>query len=69
MGTEAPPAFQRLQSQVDEWVDRQLPSNYPQLPWPKADDTKVIREAIHGYQVLEPWEYLILDASQVARNT
>ncbi len=67
MGTEAPPAFQRLQSQVDEWVDRQLPSNYPQLPWPKADDTKVIREAIHGYQVLEPWEYLILDTPIVQR--
>jgi uncharacterized protein len=59
--------FVHLKSIVDEWVDEQLPSSYPSCPLSEYKDGKIIREPIHGYQVLQPHEYIILDTPIVQR--
>ena len=65
MDSEA--AFAQLKGEVDAWVAQVLPDSYPKLPLPSKDDTKVIREAVTGYQVLYPHEYIILDCPLLQR--
>lgn len=60
-------AFAQLQSEVDAWVASIVPADYPKAPMPDKDETKVIREAVTGYQVLKPHEYLVLDSPPLQR--
>lgn len=60
-------AFAQLKGEVDVWVAQVLPADYLKLPLPSQDDTKVIREAVTGYQVLQPHEYIILDCPLMQR--
>lgn len=60
-------AFAQLKGEVDEWVARIMPDDYPKTPMPGKDETKVIREAVLGYQVLQPHEYLVLDSPPLQR--
>lgn len=57
----------RLRQEVDVWVERTLPQDYPPQPWPDKSSKKVIREAVSGYQVLAPHEYVIIDSPIVQR--
>lgn len=57
-------AFDQLKNQTDAWVASLVPDNYLarlRLRMPKDDDTKIIRDAVSGYQILFPHEYLVLD--------
>jgi len=60
-------ALAQLKGEVDAWVTQVLPAVYPKLPLPSQNDTKVIREAVTGYQVLQPHEYIILDCPLMQR--
>ena len=60
-------AFARLKNEVDAWVARVMPDDYSITSMPGKDETKVIREAVLGYQVLQPHEYLILDSPLLQR--
>lgn len=56
--------FDELRNCTDQWVSSLVPANYLrklQLQMPRRGDYKIIRDALHGYQILEPHEYLILD--------
>ena len=54
--------FIKLQAATNEWVSSLVPAKYEdKLRKPKRDDVKVIRDALHGYQILSPHEYLVLD--------
>jgi HD superfamily phosphohydrolase len=64
---ETKKAFAQLKGEVDAWVASIKWDDYPKLPMPKPDETKVIREAVTGYQVLKPHEYLILDSPLLQR--
>lgn len=64
---ESEQAFAQLKNEVDAWVDCILPDDYPKTPMPDKDETKVIREAVLGYQVLQPHEYLVLDSPPMQR--
>ncbi|GAH75930.1 unnamed protein product, partial [marine sediment metagenome] len=66
MPTEGEAALHTLAGEINEWVDDLIPPDYPSR-FPRPDDEKVIREAISGYQVLKPHEYLLLDSSVVQR--
>ncbi|MFC1920963.1 HD domain-containing protein [Chloroflexota bacterium] len=59
-------ALKELSEQINEWVEEVIPPDYPKR-YPHKDDKKVIREAVSGYQVLKPHEYLILDSPIVQR--
>jgi HD superfamily phosphohydrolase len=66
MPTECEKAIAKLQHEINEWVESILPSDYPtSFPPPHAE--KVIREAVLGYQVLKPHEYIIIDSPIVQR--
>ncbi len=67
MSVESEEAFARLKKEVDEWVASVIPKDYPKGPLPGKDEEKVIREAVLGYQVLQPHEYLILDSPPLQR--
>jgi len=60
-------ALAKLKNEVDTWVASIMPDDYPQAPLPGKDETKVIREAVLGYQVLQPHEYLVLDSPPLQR--
>lgn len=60
-------AFAQLKGEVDAWVASFKWDDYPKTPMPKPDEEKVIREAVLGYQVLQPHEYLILDSPPLQR--
>jgi len=60
-------AFAQLKGEVDEWVARIMLDDYPKTPMPGKNETKVIREAVTGYQVLQPHEYLVLDSPLLQR--
>jgi len=60
-------ALHRLTEEVNGWVDEKLPEEYPNLALSKVTSEKVIREAVSGYQVLQPHEYLIIDSPIVQR--
>lgn len=61
-------ALAQLKGEVDVWVEASaISDSYPKTPLPSQDDTKVIREAVTGYQVLLPHEYLILDCPLLQR--
>lgn len=67
MSVDSEEAFDRLKKEVDEWVASIMPDDYPKEPLPGKDEEKVIREAVLGYQVLKPHEYLILDSPPLQR--
>jgi len=51
-----------LRDQTNAWVAFLVPSNYlVSLRKPKKGDVKIIRDAVTGYQILQPYEYLVLD--------
>ncbi|GAI02382.1 unnamed protein product [marine sediment metagenome] len=52
---------------MDTWVASIMPDDYPKAPLPGKDEEKVIREAVLGYQVLQPHEYLVLDSPPLQR--
>ncbi len=55
-------AFTQLRAQTEAWLASITPSDYLKLlRMPKKDDVKIIRDAVSGYQILEPHEYLVLD--------
>jgi len=60
-------AFAQLKGEVDAWVACIMPDDYPKTPMPGKNETKVIREAVTGYQVLQPHEYLVLDSPLLQR--
>lgn len=60
-------ALAKLTSEVDAWISEVMPTDYPKTPMPSKDDTKVIRETVLGYQVLQPHECLILDSPPMQR--
>ncbi|MFW6118502.1 MAG: HD domain-containing protein [Chloroflexota bacterium] len=60
-------AFAQLKGEVDAWVASIKWDEYPKLPMPKPDETKVIREAVTGYQILWPHEYMVLDSPLLQR--
>ena len=64
---ESEQAFGQLKNEVDEWVDSIMPVDYPKTRMPGKDETKVIREAVLGYQVLQPHEAVILDSPPMQR--
>lgn len=64
---ESDKAFAQLKNEVDEWVAYIIPDDYPKTPMPHKDEVKVIREAVGGYQVLQPYEYLVLDSPILQR--
>lgn len=64
---ESEKAFAQLKGEVDALVASIMPDDYPKTPMPKQHETKVIREAVTGYQVLYPHEYLILDSPLLQR--
>ena len=66
MPTEGEAALHALAEEVNEWVEDIIPADYPKR-YPSPKDVKVIREAVLGYQVLKPHEYLILDSPIVQR--
>lgn len=66
MPTEDEAALHALAGEINEWVEDIIPADYPKR-YPSTKDVKVIREAVSGYQVLKPHEYLILDSPIVQR--
>ena len=60
-------ALAQLAEEVDGWVNAQLPVEYPNTALSKFTSEKVIREAVGGYQVLTPYEHLIIDSPIVQR--
>ncbi len=60
-------ALHELTKEVDDWVDKVLPNNYPSIALSRIKSNKVIREAVSGYQVLEPHEYIIIDSPILQR--
>lgn len=55
-------ALTQLRDQTNAWVVSLVPSDYlARLRIPKKNDVKIIRDAVTGYQILEPHEYLVLD--------
>lgn len=60
-------ALRQLAEEVNSWVNEKLPAEYPNLALSKVTSDKVIREAVSGYQVLKPHEYLIIDSPIVQR--
>ena len=66
MPTEGEAALHALAEEINEWVEDIIPADYPRQ-FPDKDDEKVIREAVSGYQVLKPHEYLILDSPVMQR--
>jgi len=55
-------AYAQLRDQTNAWVASLVPSGYvANLQMPKDDDVKIIRDAVTGYQILQPHEYLVLD--------
>lgn len=60
-------AFAALKGEVDAWISEIMPVDYPKIPMPAKGNTKIVREAVLGYQVLEPHEYLILDSPPMQR--
>lgn len=67
MSEKSEKALLRLKTEVDAWVESIMPKSYPTSPLPRKDETKVIREAVLGYQVLQPHEYLVLDSPPLQR--
>ncbi len=66
MPTEGEAALHALAEEINEWVEDIIPADYPKR-FPPLNDKKVIREAVSGYQVLNPHEYLILDSPIMQR--
>lgn len=66
MPTESEAALHALAEEINEWVEEIIPADYPKR-YPPPGDEKVIREAVSGYQVLKPHEYLLLDSPIVQR--
>ncbi len=64
---ESEKAFAQLKGEVDALVARIMPDDYPKTPMPGKGETKLIREAVTGYQVLQPHEYLVLDSPLLQR--
>lgn len=64
---ESEEAFAKLKNEVDTWVASIMPDDYSKAPLPTKDKEKVIREAVLGYQVLQPHEYLVLDSPPLQR--
>jgi len=64
--TEGEAALHALAEEINEWVEDIIPADYPKR-YPSSKDVKVIREAVSGYQVLKPHEYLLLDSPIVQR--
>jgi HD superfamily phosphohydrolase len=60
-------ALRKIADEVDYWVDERLPNNYPNIPLSSVKDDKVIRDAVGGYQVLKPYEYLLIDSPILQR--
>lgn len=60
-------AFNKLKDEVDAWVASIMPDDYPKAPLPGKGEVKVIREAVLGYQILQPHEYLVLDSPPLQR--
>jgi HD superfamily phosphohydrolase len=59
--TKSEAALHALAEEINEWVEDKIPADYPKR-YPSPDEKKVIREAVSGYQVLKPHEYLLLDS-------
>jgi len=55
-----------LAGEINEWVEDIIPTDYPKR-YPSPKDEKVIREAVSGYQVLKPHEYVLLDSPIMQR--
>lgn len=66
MPTAGEAALHALAEEINEWVEDIIPADYPKR-YPSPDDEKVIREAVSGYQVLKPHEYLLLDSPIMQR--
>ena len=66
MPTRSEAALHALAEEINEWVEDIIPAGYPKS-YPSPDDEKVIREAVSGYQVLKPHEYLLLDSPVMQR--
>jgi len=64
---ESQEAFDQLKNEVEAWVASIMPDGFPKTPMPGKNETKVIREAVTGYQVLQPHEYLVLDSPLLQR--
>ena len=56
-------ALESLQSEIDEWVTDLLGDFAP----PSVAKRKIIRDAVHGYITLEPYEVAIVDSPLVQR--
>lgn len=51
-----------LKQQTNDWVESLVPRDYiGRLQMPRQGDVKVIRDSVSDYQILEPYEYLVLD--------
>lgn len=66
MPTKGEAALHALAEEINEWVEEKIPADYPKR-YPSPNDQKVIREAVYGYQVLQPYEYLLLDSPIMQR--
>jgi len=64
--TEGEAALHALAEEINEWVEDIIPADYPKR-YPSPKDGKVVREAVSGYQVLKPHEYLLLDSPIMQR--
>ena len=57
-----------MKAAVDSWVATLIPCDYvKKIRMPKKTETKVIREAVTGYQTLQPYEVLVLDSPILQR--
>jgi len=54
--------FVEIKNKTNEWVNSLWPiDKLPSLKYPDPNDVKIIRDAVTGYQILAPHEYLVLD--------
>ena len=63
MSSDTDPSITKLQAELSEWVDRELSKFQP----PKVRDRKLIRDAVHGFFLLEPYEVEIIDSPIMQR--
>jgi len=66
MSSQSQVELEKLQQDINWWINAILPADYPKnFPPPTAE--KVVREAVLGHQVLKPHEYIILDCPVIQR--
>ncbi len=57
------PVITELQAEISEWVDREL----KKFRSPLVRDRKLVRDALHGFFLLEPYEIEIIDSPLMQR--